>query len=58
MKFDSGGSFGLGGLRTPLILIDSSMESSIVRLFLSTEVDNCMFDEKPLIGKKTMIRKT
>ena len=30
VKSGNGGNLGVGGLRTPLILIDSSMESSIV----------------------------
>ena len=56
MKSVSGGNLGMGGLRTPLILIDSSMESSIVSWFLSTEADSCMSDEKLVTGKK--IKKT
>ena len=50
MKSVSGGNLGIGGLRTPLILIVSSMESSIVSWFLSTEADKCMLDEKLVKG--------
>ena len=56
MKSGSGGNLGVGGLRTPLILIDSSMESSIVSWFLSTEADSCMSDEKLVTGEKIKIR--
>jgi hypothetical protein len=56
LKSVSGGKLGIGGLRTPLILIDSSMESSIVSWFLSTEADNCMFDEKLVTGINIKIR--
>ena len=56
MKSVSGGNLGIGGLRTPLILIDSSMESSIVSWFLSTEADSCMSDEKLVTGEKIKIR--
>jgi hypothetical protein len=56
LKSVSGGNLGIGGLRTPLILIDSSMESSIVSWFLSTEADNCMFDEKLVTGINIKIR--
>ena len=55
-KSVSGGNLGIGGLRTPLILIDSSMESSTVSWFLSTEADSCMSDEKLVTGKKIKIR--
>ena len=60
LKSVSGGNLGVGGLRTPLILIDSSMESSIVSWFLSTEADNCIFDEKLVTGTniKIMIAET
>ena len=58
VKSVSGGNLGVGGLRTPLILIDSSMESSIVSRFLSTEADSCISDEKLVIGEKIKLRIT
>ena len=56
MKSLSGGNLGMGGLRTQLILIDSSIESSIVSWFLSTEADNCTLDEKLVTGIDIKIR--
>ena len=58
VKSVSGGNLGIGGLRTPLILIDSSIESSIVSRFLSTEADSCMSDEKLVTGEKIKLRIT
>ena len=55
VKSGNGGNSGVGGFLIPLILIDSSIESSIVIWFLSTDAENLIFDEKLDAGKNINI---
>jgi len=55
LKSGNAGNSGLGGFLMPLILIESSIESSIVIWLLSTDAENWIFEGKPGVGENIYV---